>query len=288
MAMHALRQIRTAIRHLNPGQVRDTAGRPFRVGLAASSSEALAAMEDFLAPPGISRKKRLQLFEILHRIGDPGAPSDFEIVLSAEGRPEAPDAFSFHLDEPERTVRQVLRQREELSLALARRLPPFRKPVVNRIILEVSQENSLFALFTALPAVLPNIFTLGWAAGEFASDTAVLTVNQVRMAFLIAAASDRPVGYREQKTQIAWIIAGAFGWRALARELAGRIPFGGGLIPKAAIAYAGTWVAGLSLERYYRLGCGLTAVERAAAYGQALESGRRFARWALDQRGGRS
>ena len=90
-------------------------------------------------------------------------------------------------------------------------------------------------LVTALPDVIPSLIELPWAAGEFASDTAFLTMNQVRMAFLIAGASDQDVGYREQRAQIAGIVAGAFGWRALARELAGKIPFGGGLIPKAAI-----------------------------------------------------
>ena len=288
MAIHIFPQIRTAIRHLNPGDVRDTSEKPFRVGLAAIRSATLAAMEDFLAPPGISRRKRLQLFEILHRLGDPGAPSDFDIVFSEVGLPEAPGAYPFYMDEPERSVREVLREREDLSLALARRLPPFRKPVVKSIIHKVSQENALFALFTALPAVIPNILSLGWAAGEFASDTAVLTANQVRMAFLIAAASDRPVGYFEQKAQIASIVAGAFGWRAMARELSGHIPFGGGLIPKAAIAYAGTFVAGLSLERYYRIGSGLTSAEREAAYKKAIESGKRFADWALEARRGRS
>ena len=128
--------------------------------------------------------------------------------------------------------------------------------MIHGIIQDVAQENALFALFSALPDVLPNVFALGWAAAEFASDTAVLTVNQVRMAFLIAAASDRPVGFLDQKRQIASIVAGAFGWRAMARELAGKIPFGGGLIPKAAISYAGTYVVGLSLERFYRIGYG--------------------------------
>ncbi len=142
----------------------------------------------------------------------------------------------------------------------------------------------MFALLTALPSVIPNPIALGGAAGEFASDTAVLTVNQVRMAFLIAAASDRPVGYFEQKSQIASIITAAFGWRAIARELAGRIPFGEGLIPKAAIAYAGTYVVGLSLERYHQIGRRLTATERQAAYREALESGKRFARRALSSR----
>jgi hypothetical protein len=288
MASHILRQIGKAVRHLNPGKVRESAERPFRVGLAAASSEALAAMEGFFVPPGISSRKRAQALEVLGRVDDSGSSSGYDIVFAEEGWPEVSGVFAFRANDPGLSVREVLREREDLSLALARRLPPFRKPVVYRIVHQVSEENALFALFTALPAIVPNIFSLGWAAGEFASDTAVLTVNQVRMAFLIAAASGQPVGYRDQKVQIASIIAGAFGWRALARELAGRIPFGGGLVPKAAVAYAGTYVVGLSLERYYRIGYGLTAVERGAAYREALESGRRFARLALEERAGQS
>ena len=284
MATKALRQIRTAVRSLNPGAVREAAERPVNIGLAATSSEAHAAMEDFLAPLNLSRRKRLQVFESLHRIGDPGCPRSFDIILSEEGLPDAPGSFPLFADDPQRTVRWVLQERDDLSLALARRFPPFRKPVIGGIIREVSQENALFALFTALPDLLPTIFSVGWAAAEFASDTAVLTVNQIRMAFLIAAASDRPVGYTEQKKPIASIIAGAFGWRAMARELAGKVPFGGGLIPKAAIAYAGTYAVGLGLERYYRVGYGLTAAERKAAYREALESGKRFAKWALESR----
>ena len=62
--------------------------------------------------------------------------------------------------------------------------------------------------------------------------------------------------------------------RALARELVGKIPWGGGLIPKAAIAYAGTRVAGLSLERYYRIGKAYTRSERRLAYEDALTRGK--------------
>jgi hypothetical protein len=82
------------------------------------------------------------------------------------------------------------------------------------------------------------------------------------------------VGYREQRAQIAAIVGGAFGWRALARELAGKIPFGGGLVPKAAISYAGTYTVGMGLERFYRLGYGLTREERRRIYERALERGR--------------
>jgi uncharacterized protein (DUF697 family) len=101
---------------------------------------------------------------------------------------------------------------------------------------------------TALPNVVPSLIEIPWALGEFASDTAFLTANQVRMSFQIAAACGKSVGFSAQKGAVITIAAGAFGWRALARELVGHIPLGGGLIPKGAIAYAGTWLAGKGLE----------------------------------------
>jgi hypothetical protein len=118
---------------------------------------------------------------------------------------------------------------------------------------------------------------LPWAIGEFASDTAFLTMNQIRMGFLIAGASDSAIGYREQKAEIVSIVTGAFGFRAIARELVGKIPFGGGLIPKAAVSFAGTYVVGLSLERYHRVGYGLTREERRKEYESALAHGRTVA-----------
>lgn len=284
----AIQQIRIALRHLNPEEVRLSAATPVTIGLAAASSETLAAMEDFLAPPELSRRKRLQVFESLYRIGDPDAPRHFDIILCEAGLLDSPGAFPFDPGDPSRTVDRVLREREDLALPLARRFPPFRAAVTSRTVRKVAEENALFALFSALPNLMPNIFEIGWAVAEFASDTAVLTVNQIRMAFLLAAASDRPVGFLEQKGEIASIVAGAFGWRALARELAGKIPLGGGLIPKAAIAYAGTMVVGTGLERYYSLGYGLTPAERDSLYQQALASGKRFAQWALRARRGDS
>jgi hypothetical protein len=278
MSNHILRQIRTAFRQLNPNEIRRTAGRPLSISLVAASSQSMAAMEDFLAPPTVSHKKRAEIFELLHRAGDPGVPLQHDLEIVEESLLAAPGAFPFHEAEPERTVREILDQRDDLQLVLARHFPAFRKAVVARTIQEISKENALFALLTTLPDAIPGLFAAGWAAGEFASDTTVLTVNQVRMAFLIAAASDREVGYMEQKAQIASIIAAAFGWRALARELVGKIPFGGGLIPKAAVAYAGTFVVGESLQRFYDIGYGYTRAERQFAYERAFERGTTVAR----------
>jgi hypothetical protein len=282
MAGQFLQHIRSAIANLNPGEVRQTAERPVAIGLVASNSAAFAAMEDYFSPAAFSRAKRWETTGALHRVGDPGAPTEFDIEIWEEGLPGPPEAVSFSPRNPQRTVREVLDRCEELGLPLARQLYPFRQPVVDRVVQTIARENALFALMTALSDLMPSLLEIPWFVGEFASDTGFLTVNQVRMAFLIAAASDRPVGYREQRSQIASIITAAFGWRALARELAGKIPFGAGLIPKAAIAYAGTYVVGLSLDRICRVGYGYTRAERRLAYESAFERGRELAGKLLD------
>jgi hypothetical protein len=63
----------------------------------------------------------------------------------------------------------------------------------------------------------------------------------------------------------------------LARELVGKIPMGGGIIPKAAIGWAGTYALGTSMERLYRLGYGFSRAEREAVYKQAFERGKEVA-----------
>ena len=102
------------------------------------------------------------------------------------------------------------------------------------------------------------------------------------MAFLLAAAHDHPIGYSAQKAQVAGVIAGAFGWRAIARELVSKIPFGGGVIGKAGISYAGTWVVGHSLERLYKVGGNLTGNERKKVYDEGLQRGKQIAQKFLE------
>jgi len=278
MASEIYAQIRTGFRNLNPSQVREMAERRLRVGLIASGSAGFAALEGLLSAPSMAEARRCEIARLVE-----GAPaSRFDLVLCESELLVPPGAFRFDRADPERTVREIVERREDLRLALARNFRAFRRPVIGRIVKAISRENAVFSLLTALPDVLPSLIELPWAAGEFASDTAFLTMNQVRMAFLIAGASDRDVGYREQRAQIAGIVAGAFGWRALARELAGKIPFGGGLVPKAAISFAGTYTVGVGLERFYRIGYGLTREERRRIYQQALERGRSLVNSVLD------
>jgi len=275
MSLRILKEIRSAVANLNPHEVRAAAERPITVGLLASSDSMFAAMEEFLLPPDkISYRKRVETAALVHRITSRPLPGQFDVLL-CDPASRCPDGgFTFYCAEPERTVEEVLTGRSEIKLALARNFYHFRQPVVNGIIYTVSKDNGLFALVTALPDVIPSLIELPWTIGEFATDTAFLTINQIRMAFLIAAASDKPVGYSLQRGEIASIVTGAFGWRALARELVGKIPFGGGLIPKGAIAFAGTYVVGLGLDRFHRLGYGLSGAERHESYQAAFERGK--------------
>jgi hypothetical protein len=278
MASEIYSQIKSGFRNLSPAQVREMADRRLRIGLIASTSAGFAALNGLLAPPSPETPRA----EIEHLVDVADEAAGFDLVLCESELLAPRDAFRFDPADPERTVREIVERREDLRLALARNFRAFRRPVIGKIVKAISRENALFCLLTALPDIVPSLIELPWAAGEFASDTAVLTMNQVRMAFLIAAASDQDVGYREQRAQIAGIVAGAFGWRALARELVGKIPFGGGLIPKAAISYAGTYTVGVGLERLYRIGYGLTREERRRIYEQALERGRAIVNSVVD------
>jgi hypothetical protein len=277
MSIQVFQNIKDAIRNLNPEDIRRHTERPLRFFLYADREQDYRAMEEFLIPPELSRAKRAQVLRLVYRSSEgelPQAANDLEIYFDDSGlAPASPDIFTFDPTVPHATIDQVLRRRPDLAVPLALHALPFREEVSRRMVKKIARENALFALATAVPDIVPFV-SLPWAVGEFASDTAVLTANQIRMAFLLAAANDRDVGYHEQRTEIATIILGAFGWRALARELVGKIPWGGGLIPKAAIAYAGTRVAGMSLERFYRLGKAYTRAERRIAYEDALERGK--------------
>jgi hypothetical protein len=278
MSIQVFDHIKDAIRNLNPEDIRRHTERPLRFFLYADREQDYRALEDFLVPWDLSHAKRAQVSRLIYRSTDSAVPvdgNDLEVYFDNSGdlATGSSGLFTFDPANPGAMIQQVLARRPDLAVPLGLHVLPFRQEVSRRMVKKVARENALFALATAIPDIVPFI-SLPWAVGEFASDTAFLTANQIRMAFLLAAANDREVGYREQQAEIATIVLGAFGWRSLARELVGKIPWGGGLIPKAAIAYAGTRVAGMSLERYYRLGKRFTRAERRLAYEQALERGR--------------
>lgn len=276
MSFQALGNIRKALSTLNPKQVRDLGERHVHIALHANSQEAYQRMENFfLRDLSPARRRESALLLTRAPIYASGQQYDFPVFDEAVAAPHG--APIFRPDNTHRFVEKTLATYPDLGIALAKSFLPFRRPFIERVIAKTCRENTLFSITTALPDVIPNIIELPWALAEFASDTAFLTMNQVRMAFLIAAASDREVGYVEQKSEIATVIGSAFGWRALARQLVGKIPFGGGLIGKAAVAYAGTKVLGLSLDHYYSIGFTYTREERDRLYADAFRQGKKVA-----------
>jgi uncharacterized protein (DUF697 family) len=275
--LKALKQARAAVSLLNPEEILNRARKPLHIGLVASSAAAYAEMEEYLLPASLPLEERTYLADQVHRVGDPGVPETVDLILFEQGIPASKGTYTYWRENPAATAAEILRGNEDIALALARQYPPFRAPVVERTIHAVARENALFALATALPDVIPSLVELPWAFGEFASDTVFITGNQIRMAFLIAAAYGQEVGFMDQKGAILSIGAGAFGWRALARELVGKIPLGGGLIPKGAIAYAGTYAVGKGLEFFYRGNGNLTRRQRRFVYREGLNRGREVA-----------
>lgn len=246
-----LKQARAALSMLNPEEMRKHAGRDVHIGLIAASEPGYDRLEEFLVPPHLPAGARLDLLRRAHRATDSDVPPKVDVVLYEPGLAAHHGAITLDRHLPEVTASEILQANDNISIALARHFPGLRRAAIDRIVQAVARENALFAIAAALPNVVPSFIDLPWAVGEFASDTIFLTANQVRMAFLIAAASGCEVGFADQKTAIGSIVAAAFGWRALARELVGKIPLGGGLIPKGAIAYAGTFAVGKALERAY-------------------------------------
>jgi hypothetical protein len=271
MGIQGLINIKQAISTLNSKNVRDLADQHVIVGLHAATPESYARMENFLLAD-LSPARRQDSFRYIVR-SQPNADIniyDESVIAPASG-------LIYHPHRPKLLVESALAKYPNFGMPLARSFSPFRDPFVEKVIASTSRENTLFSLATALPDVIPSLIELPWAVAEFASDTAFLTMNQIRMSFQIAGASDREVGYMEQKSEIAALIGGAFGWRAIARQIVGKVPFGGGLIGKAAIAYAGTKVVGLSLDKFYGIGYTYARDEREALYADAYRQGKKVA-----------
>jgi uncharacterized protein (DUF697 family) len=178
----------------------------------------------------------------LVRADDSGTSPRFQAVATA-------------LDSPDGLVRPVTEAAldvvPELGLALARRFPCFRTAVAERLIRDTSRANAQFAFVSSLPAHVPIVG--GMASG--AADLAVLTKNQAVLVYKLAGIFGRDLSDRVSLAiEIAPVVGGAFFWRSVARMLLGMLPTLLGGVPKAAVAYAGTYAVGQMARYYYSTG----------------------------------
>lgn len=197
-----------------------------------------------------------------------------------------PDAAIARRDEPERVALPALNSdavRDELvpallqiidpdlRSALGRRLPPLRAAVFNRLIQDTSQANATYAFSTGLAETIPALdIPLNL------SDLLVLTKNQLVMGYRIALMAGKQGTPQQLIGEVAGVLGGSFLFRQLARQLVGLIPVWG-IVPKVAVAYAGTWTIGRALVLWANEGQRITPELLRQFYTEALLQGRRVA-----------
>jgi uncharacterized protein (DUF697 family) len=83
--------------------------------------------------------------------------------------------------------------------------------------------------------------------------------------------------WQDHLTAFGGTIGAGFVWRTLARQLVGLIP-GLGILPKVAIAYAGTYAIGRAALEWYNTGRQVNRQDMERFFREALERGKALAR----------
>ncbi len=179
------------------------------------------------------------------------------------------------LDEPD-AVKQLVKAVRKLKavddLALARHLPAFREAVSRSLIDDVAFANAVYATSTGVLETNP-IATLPLNA----ADMVVLTKNQAIMAYKIALAMGLTAEFRDVMPQLAAVLGSGFIFRQAARQLIGLVP-GLGILPKVAVAFAGTHATGEIVYRWAATGERINRDAIKMVYDRALERGKEIAR----------
>ncbi|MCS7059681.1 MAG: hypothetical protein RMN25_00810 [Anaerolineae bacterium] len=167
------------------------------------------------------------------------------------------------------------------DLALARHLPAFREQVAHGLIEETAIANAIYSAGAGVAEIIPLV-----TVPLNAADLAVLTKNQAILAYKIALAMGMTADFKQILPQIAAVVGGGFIFRQAARTLVGLVP-GWGILPKTAIAFAGTFAIGEAIYRWCATGERLTDDALSRAYQSALARGRKLAQALLSFRSGR-
>ncbi len=283
---HLMSNIWRAFKQLNPNNVKEEAERSIRM--------AVVAPEDMLSEVarvllGEEPAAYDQAADALVLLPTPLEKPAFKLLPKCDivlrwseydqAFPGVAQKRIFEFSEPGQVASVITSILKEPSLSytrlpLARAIPAFRREVATDIIQSVSIENSIFVVSTALGNVIPNPLQPLASLAEAMGDLVVLTANQLRMLFRLAAAYNRSLGFKDQMPEIMTIVGAAFGWRTVARNLVSKLPLGAGLVPKAGIAFAGTWAMGDGIVYYYNTGQKLSKEELQQRFDAAYAKGK--------------
>jgi uncharacterized protein (DUF697 family) len=180
-------------------------------------------------------------------------------------------------------AREIVQQLPtEQRVAAARRLPGLRDTVARDLIAETSFSNATYAFTSGLPEMIP-LLNLPLNA----ADVLVLTKNQALLVYRLGLAFGASGDFQAQMREILPVVGGGFLWRQVARQMIGLIP-GFGLVPKVAVAYAGTFVTGQSALLWYSRGEVLSKGAMGRLYRQAMAIGRQRAKELVSRRKGKA
>jgi uncharacterized protein (DUF697 family) len=169
-------------------------------------------------------------------------------------------------------VPRVLDALPDQHIALARRYPLVRSAVARTVINDTSLANAAIALGTALPEVVP-VMNIPFAI----ADIGILTKNQAIMAYKLGLAFGSSPRWQDHVAELGGVVGAGFIWRMVARELVAFIPGGWGIVPKVAVAYAGTSVVGEVILRWYQTGEKLSRRAMRELFDEALARGKKIA-----------
>jgi len=162
-----------------------------------------------------------------------------------------------------------------VEIAVGRRLPPLRETVAAKLTRDAANNALKVALASA---VVDHIPVVGVVLGAFASAGDMVAITGIQMMLLLhiqaAYGKDPDV---QRMWQLLPVIGGGFGWRSLARELAGFVPVAGIAI-KGAIAYAGTIVVGEGVTFFLEQGQPMSKGQAKVIYERTKADALRFAR----------
>jgi uncharacterized protein (DUF697 family) len=174
-------------------------------------------------------------------------------------------------------VPAVLEAIPHKHLALARQFPLFRDQVSRQLISEGCLTNATYAFSTGLAEIVPGLnIPLNVA------DVVVLTKNQAFLAYRLGLALGLSPRWQDYVTEFGGVLGSGFLWRQVARQLIGLIP-AWGILPKVAIAYAGTYVVGRVILQWYLTGKKLTPQQMRQLYTEAFHRGKAWARAMLEK-----
>ncbi len=169
--------------------------------------------------------------------------------------PAAFDAEPYMLDEKaaqsldERMGEWIIDTRRDKCIAMAQAFPFVRRPLALETVHATAAQNAAIGTVAFIPG----------------ADLPLMTLNQAKMVLKVAAAYGEPMDVGRAKELVA-VVASAFMWRSLARNVATAVPLFGWVI-KGGVGYAGTLALGHTALKYFEGGGGITGF--AEALGQA-------------------